>query len=205
MDISDRATTITFLLRDRDSRFTSAFDAVFAADGIRILTSPPQAPRANALCERMIANPAPRTARRDPGRQRTPSTPDPHELSAPCHYRAATPDTRPTRTGTGRNPAPTRDQPRRLPGSPQSDPRRAHPRVSDRIMIKLDTHKPAGQAQNPIFEPQTRSVARSERTQPPSAISTAASRQHPAPIMHRNEPAAGQRPRQAARGRTGRR
>jgi transposase InsO family protein len=42
------------LLRDRDARFTGAFDAVFAADGIRILTSPPRAPRANAICERMI-------------------------------------------------------------------------------------------------------------------------------------------------------
>jgi putative transposase len=33
---------------------TKAFDAVFAADSIRILTSPPGAPRANAICERMI-------------------------------------------------------------------------------------------------------------------------------------------------------
>jgi putative transposase len=54
MDLGDRATTIKFLLRDRDSRFTKAFDAVFAAEGIRILTSPPQAPRATAICERMI-------------------------------------------------------------------------------------------------------------------------------------------------------
>jgi putative transposase len=54
MDLTDRATTITFLLRDRDSRFTTAFDAVFTAEGIRILTSPPAAPRANAVCERMI-------------------------------------------------------------------------------------------------------------------------------------------------------
>jgi transposase InsO family protein len=55
MDLADRATTIKFLLRDRDSRFTTAFDTVFAADGIgiRILTSPPKAPRANAICERM--------------------------------------------------------------------------------------------------------------------------------------------------------
>jgi hypothetical protein len=42
MDLADRATTIKFLLRDRDSRFTTAFDAVFAADGIRVLTSPPK-------------------------------------------------------------------------------------------------------------------------------------------------------------------
>ncbi|MGH3435449.1 MAG: integrase core domain-containing protein [Sciscionella sp.] len=54
MDLNDRLTTLTFLLRDRDSRFTEAFDAVFAADSIRILTSPSQAPRANAICERMI-------------------------------------------------------------------------------------------------------------------------------------------------------
>jgi putative transposase len=54
MDLGDRATTLKFLLRDRDSRFTRGFDAVFAADGSRILTSPPRAPRANAICERMI-------------------------------------------------------------------------------------------------------------------------------------------------------
>src|SRR4029079_14912436 len=42
MDLRDRVTTVKFLLRDRDSRFSVAFDAVFAAEGIRILTSPPQ-------------------------------------------------------------------------------------------------------------------------------------------------------------------
>jgi putative transposase len=83
MDIADRATRVTFLLRDRDCRFTQAFDAVFTAEGIRILTSPPGAPRANAICEHMIANPAPRAARQGPGRQRTPPAPDPHDLSAP--------------------------------------------------------------------------------------------------------------------------
>jgi len=48
------ATSIKFLIRDRAGQFTHAFDAVFAADGIRILASPPQAPRANAICERMM-------------------------------------------------------------------------------------------------------------------------------------------------------
>lgn len=54
MDLGDRAATVKFLLRDRDSRFTTAFDAVFISEGIRILASPPQSPRANAICERMI-------------------------------------------------------------------------------------------------------------------------------------------------------
>jgi len=56
MDLGKRVDTLTFVLRDRDSRFTRAFDAVFAAEGIRILASPPQAPRANAICERMIGS-----------------------------------------------------------------------------------------------------------------------------------------------------
>ena len=47
MDLDGRIAAVKFLLRDRDSRFTTAFDALFAAEGIRILLAPPQAPRAN--------------------------------------------------------------------------------------------------------------------------------------------------------------
>jgi len=54
MDLGHHATTIKFLIRDRAGQFTSSFDAVLAAEGIRILRSPPQAPRANAICGRMI-------------------------------------------------------------------------------------------------------------------------------------------------------
>ncbi len=46
--------SVKFLIRDRAGQFTDAFDAVFAAEGVRILASPPQAPRANAICERII-------------------------------------------------------------------------------------------------------------------------------------------------------
>jgi putative transposase len=54
MDLGQRATPVKFLIRDRAGQFTDAFDAVFKADGIRILASPPQAPGANAICERII-------------------------------------------------------------------------------------------------------------------------------------------------------
>ena len=47
-------TSVKFLIRDRAGQFTRSFDAVFTAEGITILASPPQAPRANAICERMI-------------------------------------------------------------------------------------------------------------------------------------------------------
>ena len=52
MDLGQRVTTVKFLIRDRAGQFTGSFDAVFTAEGIRILLSPPQAPRANAICER---------------------------------------------------------------------------------------------------------------------------------------------------------
>jgi putative transposase len=54
MDLGHRATPVKFLIRDRAGQFTEAFDAVFTANGTRILASPPQAPRANAICERII-------------------------------------------------------------------------------------------------------------------------------------------------------
>jgi putative transposase len=54
MDLGQHTTSVRFLIRDRAGQFTDCFDAVFQAEGVRILTSPPQAPRANAICERMI-------------------------------------------------------------------------------------------------------------------------------------------------------
>ncbi len=47
MDLGQRASAVKFLIRDRAGQFTGSFDAVFTAEGIRILASPPQAPRAN--------------------------------------------------------------------------------------------------------------------------------------------------------------
>jgi len=54
MDPGARAASVKFLIRDRAGQFTDSFDGVFTAVGIRILASPPQAPRANAICERII-------------------------------------------------------------------------------------------------------------------------------------------------------
>ncbi|MEU9247461.1 integrase core domain-containing protein [Streptomyces sp. NPDC048385] len=53
-DLGERASDFRYLLRDRDSRYTQAFDAVFTADGIEILKTAPQAPKMNAHAERFI-------------------------------------------------------------------------------------------------------------------------------------------------------
>jgi putative transposase len=56
MNLDHHADGLKFLIRDRDTKFTSAFDAVFTAAGMRIIKTPVRAPRANAIAERWIAS-----------------------------------------------------------------------------------------------------------------------------------------------------
>jgi putative transposase len=53
--VGERADGFRFLVRDRDTKFSAGFDAVFADVGIDVLRSPPRAPKANAYAERWVS------------------------------------------------------------------------------------------------------------------------------------------------------
>ena len=154
MDLGQRAASVKFLIRDRAGQFTSSFDAVFTAEGMRVLRSPPQAPRANAICERMAG-----TLRRELLDQLL--IVNEHHLRRALteylqHYNAA----RPHRSLGQLTPSPSQypatrtDRSHRPPDPPETSPRGTHPRV---LHCRLITPRCHGKAQvihsNRISEP----------------------------------------------------
>jgi putative transposase len=56
MDLGERAEHIKFLIRDRDTKFTIAFDGVFTSLGARVIRTPVRSPQANAIAERWVGS-----------------------------------------------------------------------------------------------------------------------------------------------------
>lgn len=52
--LDEQTSVVRFLLRDRDSKFTRAFDDVWRAVGAKVILTPIQAPNANAVAERWV-------------------------------------------------------------------------------------------------------------------------------------------------------
>jgi putative transposase len=52
--LTDILERMRFLIHDRDSKFTAAFDEVFRSEGIKVIHTPVQAPQANAYAERFV-------------------------------------------------------------------------------------------------------------------------------------------------------
>jgi putative transposase len=54
MDLGERAGRFRFFIRDRDARFTAAFDGVLPGNGTRVIKAPVRSPRANSYAERFV-------------------------------------------------------------------------------------------------------------------------------------------------------
>jgi putative transposase len=54
MDLDEQAGRVKFMIRDRGSNFTAAFDAILADAGIRTVLCNVRTPRMNAITERWI-------------------------------------------------------------------------------------------------------------------------------------------------------
>ena len=105
LSLGDRLEDIKFLVRDRGPNFTASFDAVFQATGTRILSTAVQAPRMNAICERLRRHPAPRAPRPRADRRGTPAR-RPGRIPAALQHGPAAPGHRPARAPDDERAAP---------------------------------------------------------------------------------------------------
>jgi hypothetical protein len=145
----ERFTGFRSLIRDRGPDFTTSFDAVFQATGTTSVRTAVQAPRMNAICERLTG-----TLRRElPGR--TLILDQAHLRAVLAEYQEHYNTARPHQ-GTGqRTPGPWprsprhRSRPRHVPDPPKTSPQRPDRRIR---ASRLKTEKTLGQSRNPIFE-----------------------------------------------------
>ena len=54
MRLAEQQQPFRFLLHDRDSKFSGAFDEIFRSEGMKIVRTPIRAPNANAYAERWV-------------------------------------------------------------------------------------------------------------------------------------------------------
>ena len=153
LTLGERFESIRFLIRDRGSNFTTSFDAVFQAVGTRILHTAVQAPRMNAICERLVG-----TLRREL-LDRVLILGEGHLRAVLAEYQVHYNTARPHQGIAQRVPDSEHDgghltvtRPRLRTDPPKTCPGRPDQRIRTRRLIPRRT---AGHQTNPIFERDT--------------------------------------------------
>jgi transposase InsO family protein len=56
MDLDERGQRPCFLIHDRDTKFSRAFDSIFQSEDVAVIRTPIRAPNANAYAERWVGS-----------------------------------------------------------------------------------------------------------------------------------------------------
>jgi hypothetical protein len=101
MDLEEQGQTFRYLIRDRDAKFTAAFDAVFAASGVDVVKIPPRAAPGERLRRALGAHGTGRVSGLDAGLERTPVAPGADGVPMPLQHQTTTPQPEPAAATSG--------------------------------------------------------------------------------------------------------
>jgi transposase InsO family protein len=133
MDLEDPGRRLRFVIHDRYTKYSRAFDSIFRGEGVEIVRTPIRAPNANSYAERRVGSVRRECLDRLMIFGRPPARARPPRLHPSLQPAASTPSARPATAGSRkRNRSHTYGDPSLATCQPARPPRRTDPRIRSR-------------------------------------------------------------------------